>query len=53
MIAGLMHPVKGVVVFITQLVAGIAAAGVAEGLTPGKLAVDNGLGREYIYISCR
>ncbi|KAH8821385.1 aquaporin-like protein [Xylogone sp. PMI_703] len=43
-ITGLMHPIKGVMIFITQLIAGIVAAALISALTPGPLSVANSLG---------
>jgi len=43
-ITGLMHPVKGAVIFVTQLLAGITAAAIIDALTPGPLSVANALG---------
>lgn len=43
-LAGLMSPLKGAVLFVTQLLAGITAAAIIDGLTPGPLSVANGLG---------
>lgn len=37
-------PIRGICVFVTQLVAAIAAAAVVDGLTPGPLLVANKLG---------
>lgn len=43
-ITGLMHPLKGLVLFIVQLLAGITAAAIIDALTPGPLSVGNTLG---------
>ncbi|KAG0643829.1 aquaporin-like protein [Tuber brumale] len=42
-LVGGVPPLKGVLMGIAQLVGGIAASGLVEGLTPGKLAVGTGL----------
>ncbi|WWD00943.1 hypothetical protein V866_007881 [Kwoniella sp. B9012] len=44
MLCGLTHPIRGVFIIITQLIAGICAAAVVDALTPGPLSVDNALG---------
>ncbi|RQM07752.1 hypothetical protein DH86_00003030, partial [Scytalidium sp. 3C] len=43
-LTGLMHPLKGAVIFVTQLLAGITAAAIIDALTPGPLSVANSLG---------
>ncbi|ORY34543.1 aquaporin-like protein [Naematelia encephala] len=43
-LTGLMNPLKGALLFIVQLVGGITAAAIIDGLTPGPLKVDNALG---------
>ncbi|WVW78083.1 hypothetical protein I302_100034 [Kwoniella bestiolae CBS 10118] len=43
-LCGLMHPIRGALIFIDQLIAGICAAAVVDALTPGPLSVDNALG---------
>jgi aquaporin related protein len=43
-LVGAITPIRGIVVFIPQLVAGIAAAAVVDGLIPGPLLVRNSLG---------
>lgn len=43
-LAGLMHPLKGALLSVTQLLGGIAAAAIIDGLTPGPLLVSNSLG---------
>ena len=43
-LVGAVTPLRGVIVFISQIVAGIAAAAVVDGLTPGPLLVRNSLG---------
>ncbi|RFU34697.1 hypothetical protein B7463_g1612, partial [Scytalidium lignicola] len=43
-ITGLMHPIKGVVLIVTQLLGGITAAAIIDALTPGPLSVANALG---------
>jgi len=45
-LVGKVPPLKGVLMGIAQLIGGIAAAGLVEGLTPGKLAVGTGLAGE-------
>jgi len=42
--AGLMNPIKGAVLFATQLLGGITAAAIIDALTPGPLSVANSLG---------
>lgn len=43
-LCGGMHPVRGVLVFVSQLVAGIASAGVVSCLFPGDLNIGTRLG---------
>lgn len=43
-LAGLMHPLRGAVLFVAQLLGGITAAAIIDGLTPGPLSVANSLG---------
>ncbi|RDW82516.1 putative aquaporin [Coleophoma cylindrospora] len=43
-LAGLMHPLKGALLSVTQILGGIAAAAIIDGLTPGPLLVSNSLG---------
>ncbi|CAM1504441.1 Fc.00g020320.m01.CDS01 [Cosmosporella sp. VM-42] len=43
-LVGAVKPLRGVLIFVTQLVAAIAAAAVTEGLIPGPLMVANTLG---------
>jgi len=43
---GGVPPLKGALIGGAQLLGGIAAAGLVEGLTPGKLAVGTSLARE-------
>ena len=43
-LVGAVKPLRGVLIFITQLVAAIAAAAVTDGLIPGPLMVANTLG---------
>ncbi|KAE8342026.1 hypothetical protein BDV24DRAFT_131204 [Aspergillus arachidicola] len=43
-LCGGMHPVRGVLVFASQIIAGIAAAGVVSCLFPGPLSVGTRLG---------
>lgn len=43
---GGVPPLKGALIGSAQLLGGIAAAGLVEGLTPGKLAVGTSLARE-------
>ncbi|OAA62977.1 Major intrinsic protein [Cordyceps fumosorosea ARSEF 2679] len=43
-LVGAVSPLRGLAVFPTQIVAGIAAAAVADGLLPGPLGVANTLG---------
>jgi len=43
-LTGLMNPAKGALLFVVQLVGGITAAAIIDGLTPGPLLVDNALG---------
>ncbi|CAM1507576.1 Fc.00g072170.m01.CDS01 [Cosmosporella sp. VM-42] len=45
-LVGAIKPIRAVLVIIAQFVAGIAAAGVAEGLLPGPLGVANKLSPE-------
>ena len=45
-LVGGVPPLKGALMGIAQLIGGIAAAGLVEGLTPGTLAVGTGLARE-------
>lgn len=42
-LVGAVKPIRGVIVFVAQIVAGIAAAAVIDGLTPGPLLVRNTL----------
>ena len=44
MLVGTITPLRFVIVFIAQIVAGIAAAGLTDGLIPGPLQVANELG---------
>lgn len=44
MLVGTITPLRFVIVFIAQIVAGIAAAGLTDGLIPGPLLVANKLG---------
>lgn len=39
-----MHPLKGTLLFTTQLLGGITAAAIIDALTPGPLSVANSLG---------
>ena len=41
---GAMPPLKGVILVVAQLVGGIAAAGLAQAMLPGDLAVNTSLG---------
>ena len=43
-LCGGMHPVRGVLVFASQIIAGIASAGVVSCLFPGPLSVGTRLG---------
>lgn len=43
-LAGAVPPVRAVVMFFAQMVAGMAAAGAASAMTPGEIAFANGLG---------
>lgn len=43
-LTGIMHPLKGAVIFVTQLLAGMTAAALVDALTPGPLSVANSLG---------
>ena len=45
-LVGAVKPIRGVIVFIAQIVAGIAAAAVVDGLLPGPLLVRNTLGTD-------
>lgn len=45
-LVGGVPPIKGVLIGIAQLIGGIAASGLVEGLTPGTLAVGTSLARE-------
>ena len=42
---GAVPPLKGALMAISQLVGGIAASALVEGLTPGQLAVGTALAR--------
>lgn len=44
MLAGLMHPLRGAVLIVAQLLGGIVAAAIIDALTPGPLSVANSLG---------
>lgn len=43
-LAGCIGPVRGVIMFAAQMIAGMAAAGAASAMTPGDIAFANGLG---------
>lgn len=43
-LARAIPPFRGALMFISQLIAGMAAAGAASGMTPGKIAFANALG---------
>ncbi|KAI5467517.1 aquaporin-like protein [Mariannaea sp. PMI_226] len=43
-LVGAVKPIRGLIIFPTQIVAGIAAAAVTDGLIPGPLKVANTLG---------
>lgn len=43
-LAGAVPPVRAAVMFVAQMLAGMAAAGAASAMTPGKIAFTNGLG---------
>lgn len=43
-LAGAVPPIRGVVMIISQMIAGMAAAGAASAMTPGPIAFANGLG---------
>ncbi|RDL33185.1 putative aquaporin [Venustampulla echinocandica] len=43
-LAGLMHPIRGAVLFVAQLLGGIVAAAIIDALIPGPLNVANSLG---------
>jgi aquaporin related protein len=45
-VVGAVPPLKGGLMAISQLIGGIAASAVVEGLTPGELAVGTSLARE-------
>lgn len=42
--AGAVPPIRGVIMMVTQMIAGMAAAGAASAMTPGPIAFANGLG---------
>jgi aquaporin related protein len=44
MLVGAVKPLRGIIIIPTQIVAGIAAAAVVDGLLPGPLTVANSLG---------
>lgn len=44
MLARAIPPVRGILMMISQMVAGMAAAGAASAMTPGPIAFANGLG---------
>ncbi|GME97905.1 unnamed protein product [Ambrosiozyma monospora] len=44
MIARAVSPVRGIIMMLAQMVAGMAAAGAASAMTPGEIAFANGLG---------
>ncbi|AMD20772.1 HDR029Wp [Eremothecium sinecaudum] len=44
MLAGAVAPVRGVVMIIAQMLAGMAAGGIAHAMTPGSVAFANSLG---------
>ena len=39
-----VHPIRGLLMMITQIIAGMAAAGAASAMTPGPIAFTNSLG---------
>lgn len=43
-LAQAIHPIRGVVMMIAQMIAGMAAAGAASAMTPGDIAFANALG---------
>lgn len=43
-LAGAVPPVRGVIMMISQMIAGMAAAGAASAMTPGPIAFTNALG---------
>lgn len=44
MLAGAIPPVRGVIMWLSQMVAGMAAAGAASAMTPGEILFANSLG---------
>lgn len=43
-LAGAVPPIRGAIMFLAQMIAGMAAAGAASAMTPGPIAFANGLG---------
>ena len=43
-LVGAVKPIRGLIIFPTQIIAAIAAAGVTDGLIPGPLTISNRLG---------
>lgn len=43
-LAGAVPPIRGALMMISQMIAGMAAAGAASAMTPGEVAFANGLG---------